>query len=109
VAAEPQPSRSAGTRLLFEDEQTRVWLLDLGPGEATDWHEHDCDYAFVVTQPGPARCEFLDGTVEDQPEGPRGVVHQRRRDVGHRLLNLSAAPYQNVVIEFKGLVDGREA
>ena len=108
MAPDRTPARSAGTRLLYEDELTRVWLLDLAPGEATDWHEHDCDYAFVVTRPGPARCEFLDGTIEEQPEGPRGAVHQRRRDVGHRLLNLGDAPYQNVVVEFKRLVDGRE-
>ncbi len=55
MAPERELSSAVGTRLLYEDDATRVWLLDLAPGEATDWHEHECDYAFVVTRPGSVR------------------------------------------------------
>jgi hypothetical protein len=89
-----------GTRLLYEDDVSRVWLLQLDPGEATDWHEHSCDYAFVVTSPGPARCEYVDGTVEDQ-QGKLGDVEYRSADLGHRLVNVGTSRYQNVVVELK--------
>jgi hypothetical protein len=98
-------SGAIGTQLLFEDDIVRVWLLDLAPGEATEWHEHDCDYVFVVTKPGAVRCEYVDGTVEAQDDRLGAVVH-RRRDTGHRLVNTGEDRYQNIVVELKGVSDG---
>lgn len=91
-----------GTRMLYEDDHTRVWLLELAPGEATEWHEHDCDYVFVVTRPGQARCEYVDGAVEVQSGDPLGSTQYRKRDVSHRLINTGTGVYQNVVVELKG-------
>ena len=93
-------TRTVGTQLLFEDETTRVWLLDLAPGDATQWHEHDCDYVFVVTRPGPARCEYVNGSVELQDD-ELGAARYRRRDPGHRLVNCGDERYQNIVVELK--------
>jgi quercetin dioxygenase-like cupin family protein len=91
---------AVGTRLLYEDDITRVWLLDLAPGEATEWHEHDCDYIFVVTRAGPVRCEYVNGSVEHQA-GETGTAAYRSRDLGHRLVNTGDGRYQNIVVELK--------
>ncbi|WP_433271495.1 cupin domain-containing protein [Actinosynnema sp. CS-041913] len=88
-----------GTRVLFEDEHTRVWLLELAAGESTEWHTHPWDYVFVVDRPGLVRLEYEDGVYEDQDDFLGQVVH-RRRGHAHRLVNLSGGPYRNVVIEF---------
>ncbi len=93
--------RNVGTRLLFEDDRARVWMLDLDPGEATEWHVHDHDYTFVVTESGVVRCEFDGGGFEIQEEDPVGHAQFRLRDEPHRLVNIGDTHYQNVVIELK--------
>lgn len=99
--AKPRISSNVGTRLLHEDERVRVWLLDLAPGEATDWHQHDCSYVFVVTGPGEARCEYLNGGIEHQDHDSAGIAEMRESDLPHRLVNVGHERYGNVVIELK--------
>jgi hypothetical protein len=93
---------AVGTRLLHEDAHVRVWLLDLEPGEATEWHQHDCSYVFVVTRPGHARCEYRDGSAEFQDHPAAGMAEMRDSGEPHRLVNVGHAPYGNVVVELKG-------
>ncbi|MEA2496642.1 MAG: hypothetical protein QOJ29_4553 [Thermoleophilaceae bacterium] len=95
------PSARVGTRLLHEDDFRRVWLLDLDPGEATEWHQHDSDYVFVVTQSGVVRTEYADGSTETQDGDDLGHAEYRQRDTPHRLVNVGDHPYGNVVIELK--------
>ncbi len=97
-------SSDVGTSKLYEDAATRVWMLDLAPGEATKWHRHDCDYAFVVTMTGRVQTQYLDGSVEDQFDDPVGAMQYRAQDQPHRLVNTGTTRYQNVVIEFKDRV-----
>lgn len=94
-------SPEVGTQVLFEDDRVKVWLLELAPGQATSWHEHSCDYVFVITRPGTARCEYVDGSVEEQIGDPRGSTQYRTRDVPHRLINTGDNLYQNIVVELK--------
>ena len=35
-----------GTKLIFENEQVRVWEFTLEPGQVIESHEHECDYLF---------------------------------------------------------------
>lgn len=37
-----------GDRVLFEDEQIRVWEMVLEPGERSPMHHHEHDYIVVV-------------------------------------------------------------
>jgi hypothetical protein len=39
-----------GTALLFENQQVRVWEMDLAPGESTALHHHEHDYVLVIVQ-----------------------------------------------------------
>lgn len=90
-----------GTKLLYEDAYVRVWLLQLGAGEATEWHSHDCDYVFVVTRPEAVQTEYIDGKVEQQIGDALGFCQYRERDLGHRLANIGSSVYQNIVVELK--------
>lgn len=89
------------TKLLFENENCRVWLLDLPPGAATDWHVHELDYVFVVTEAAPVHCEFLSGRVDEKQRDHVGASHYKKADSGHRLVNSSSLHYQNIVVELK--------
>ena len=89
------------TTLLFENEYVRVWNLLLEPGEATDWHQHELDYLYIVIEPGKVQTEYIDGTCEKQDDTP-GTVVMRRIDKAHRLVNTGTSSYSNVVIELKG-------
>lgn len=94
-------SPAIGTTLLFEDERIRVWLLELQPGQASPWHQHDSPYTYLVTRPGHARTEYRDGSFEDQHDSVGHVSH-RAPDPGHRLVNLGTGVYQNIIVEFRG-------
>jgi quercetin dioxygenase-like cupin family protein len=94
-------SSKVGTTKLFEDDRVRVWVLDLEPGQATEWHEHDCDYVFVVTMPGCVETQYVDGATEAQIGDPVGQAQYRVRDKPHRLVNTGETHYQNIVIELK--------
>lgn len=91
-----------GTRLIHEDEECRVWLLELEPGEASDWHVHECDYVFVVTQAGRVCTELVEGGAEIQDDSV-GDSRYHTADSGHRLVNLSNSRYRNVIVELKGV------
>lgn len=92
--------RPIGTRLLHEDQHCRVWLLDLAPGDATDWHVHSFEYLYVVTAAGPVECEFTNGKSIEYQSDQIGDVKFKRPDDGHRLVNRSDQHYQNIIIEF---------
>jgi quercetin dioxygenase-like cupin family protein len=86
---------------LFENERVRVWSLDLGPGEASDWHSHDHDYVIVVLEAdGSLEVEEEDGTRLNRGLRAGGAAFRKRGEV-HRALNKSSAPYRNILIELK--------
>lgn len=88
-----------GTRVLFEDDHVRVWLLELSAGQASDWHTHVCDYVYVVTRPGDTETEYISGKVDTQHDEVGKTVY-RAADQRHRLKNNGSTAYQNIVIEF---------
>jgi len=94
-------SSSVGTKLVYEDDRVRVWMLDLEPGEAMPWHVHHHDYTFVVTEPGTVRCELENGGFELQQDHAVGHAEFRKRDEPHRLVNVGDDHYQNVIVELK--------
>ena len=94
-------SCNVGTKLLYEDERVRVWMIDLAPGDALPWHVHLHDYTFVVSESGTVRCEFESGDFELQQDQPVGYAEFRKQDEPHRLVNVGDGHYQNVVVELK--------
>ena len=51
------------TRILFEDDEVRVWDQQIEAGETLPRHRHECDYVLVTVRGGgPLDVEFHDGT-----------------------------------------------
>ena len=94
-------SHDVGTIFMFENQYVKVWHLELEAGQATDWHKHELDYLYIVTEPGRVRTEYVDGSFEEV-EDTRGDTIMRKRDDGHRLVNIGQTHYTNVVVELKG-------
>lgn len=93
-------SGNIGTQLLFENDTCRVWLLRLEPGGATDWHVHEYDYVYVVTAPAPVVGDYLGQESESQDDAI-GTARYRVPDPGHRLRNMGATTYENIIVELK--------
>lgn len=92
-------TEQVGSRVLYEDVSTRVWLLELQPGESSGWHRHTCEYMYVTMRAGQTQTEYIDGRIEPQDDTV-GTAVRRRADPGHRLVNKGTEVYQNIVIEF---------
>jgi hypothetical protein len=96
-----------GTKVLFENDQVRIWELRLAPGQSSDVHKHDLDHVLVLVsgdciavQPesdtaGP----YKDYLAADVIPGmavfvPRGGVETA--------INVGEQPYVEVIVELKG-------
>jgi hypothetical protein len=95
-----------GTKVVFENERVRVWVVRLASGEQGPVHRHDLDHLLiqvagdriaVVPQPdsaGPYR-EYLEAPVI-----PGAVVHVTRGGV-ESARNTGEEPYLEVIVELK--------
>ena len=95
-----EPLGDPANHFLFENERTKVWHLELDPGESSDWHVHDMDYLTVVIDPGTLTLELEDGTTEER-ELPPGQAQFRKGHGAHRVTNIGTAKYRNALVEFK--------
>ena len=85
-------------KVLLETESVRVWELSLPGNKATDWHQHEHPYVYVVLTSGSVRTEYQDRSFDDQNDEIGTAV---RHDSGppHRLVNIGDSVYHNIVIE----------
>ena len=98
----PPISPEVGSRLLFENEQVRVWDLRLAPGESTGLHRHTTDYFYVVIGEGALQRFGADGSSQPPRQMEDGDVHFRHvsgEDV-HEAVNVGNSPWRNIVVEF---------
>lgn len=56
---------NVGTRLLQQNERTRVWEIRLGPGERVHAHRHVLDYFWTAVNAGKSRQRTFDGTTRE--------------------------------------------
>ncbi|MFI7134858.1 cupin domain-containing protein [Nonomuraea sp. NPDC050153] len=87
-----------GTKLLYQDDRVRLWLLELAPGEQTTIHQHPCDYVYVVVEGGQTETVNVDSTVipGDDKIGD-AVYHQA--GLAHLLKNVGTTNYTNIIVE----------
>jgi quercetin dioxygenase-like cupin family protein len=109
IDAAAEPSRppegegdgAVGTKLLYENDQVKVWEFALDPNEAIPMHTHAMDYLFHVYQGSTLEVSFpsdkpkvsvalKDGDVRFIPKGARHMA----RNVGDRR-------YVEVLVELK--------
>ena len=95
-----------GTKVVFENDRVRVWVLRLQPGERSAVHEHELDHLLIqirgdriAVEPepdsaGPHRDYF------EAPVIPGMVAHVARGGV-ETAVNVGAEAYYEVIVELK--------
>ena len=95
-----------GTRVVYEDDRVRVWVLRLEPGEESAPHRHELDHLLiqaagdriaVIPEPdseGPFR-DYLEAEVV-----AGAVVHVRKGGV-EVARNTGTTTYREVIVELK--------
>ena len=89
-----------GTRVVFENEQVRVWEIELAPGETLPMHFHELDYVVVVLTAGTTTVEWEDGRRERNQHAP-GEILWRSAPHAHALTNDGREVYRNRLVELK--------
>ncbi len=98
---------SIATKVLYEDDQVRIWDQRLAPGEATSPHRHERDYALVNVEGERVAVEPLAGYDNPHFDKPfelsvkRGEVFWIQRGSVERATNLGARAYRAILVEFK--------
>ena len=95
-----------GTKVVFENDQVRVWVLRLAPGERSPVHRHDLDHLLIqisgdriAVQPEPD----AQGPHRDYMEAAviAGMVAHVPKGGVETAVNIGAEPYYEVIVELK--------
>jgi beta-alanine degradation protein BauB len=94
------PNGQIGTEVIFENDQVRVWDMQVGPRGRKPWHHHKLDYVIISVTGGKVEIENVEGRSYIAEDKAGAVIWQ---DAGqkHELRNLTDAPYQNILVEIK--------
>ena len=103
--AQDQPTRDnpngpIGSEVVFENEQVRIWAMNVPPGGHKAWHHHQLPYIIVAMTGGAIEIESVDGKIV-RPAEKVGDVMWRDPGEKHELRNLGDTTYRNVLIELK--------
>jgi hypothetical protein len=95
-----------GSKVVFEDERVRVWVLKLAPGERSPVHQHELDHLLIqvkgdriAVEPEPdTKSPYRDYMEADVIPGivtfvPKGGIETA--------VNVGAEPYHEVIVELK--------
>lgn len=95
-----------GTKVVFENDQVRVWVLRLAPGERSAVHQHDLDHLLIqisgdriAVEPEPD----AQGPHREYMEAPviPGVVAHVPKGGIETAVNVGAEPYYEIIVELK--------
>lgn len=99
----PGEAGEVGTKLLYENEQVKVWEFTLEAGEMIPMHTHTMDYLFHVYEGGT-----LEVTYPPESEAPPRKIDLKSGDVRfvkkggrHAARNVSERRYVEVLVELK--------
>lgn len=92
------------TRVIFEDDEVRVWEQLIEPGVELKAHRHDNDYVLVDVAGTTIDVEMLPGNEgefqgEFSFECARGDVHIIKKGGVERAINNSDKPYRAILVE----------
>lgn len=96
-----------GTKVIYEDDEVRVWRLKLAPGEESPIHRHELDHLLIQV-----RGDRIAVIPEPDTQGPYtevleadvvpGAVIRVPRGGVERARNVGSQPYLEVIVELKG-------
>jgi beta-alanine degradation protein BauB len=91
-----------GQEILLENDQVRIWHIQLQPGETQPLHHHGLPYVVVAVAGTKSVITTARGDTIDIVENTGDVVY---RDPGqtHMLTNVGDTVYIGRIVELKGL------
>jgi beta-alanine degradation protein BauB len=92
-----------GTRLLLEDERSRVWEIRLAPGERLTFHRHVLDYFWTCVSGGDAISRDGKGTTQArryEVAETRALSFGEGESMIHDLENAGSADIVFTTVEF---------
>jgi len=93
-----------GTRVLFENDDVRIWDLTLQPGERQGFHKHENDYLLIFVGDSRIRSVNEDGSTRFESDMKDGQCFHRVLPGGqdiHDAVNAGDTPSRNFIIEMK--------
>jgi len=90
----------AKSKIMIDNEKTRVTCWSFKPGEETGQHIHEHDYVVVPMEDGELKIINKDGSVSIS-ELTRGVSYFREKGVNHNVINNNDFLYSFIEIEIK--------
>ena len=93
-----------GSHLVSENNDVRVWLIDLKPGERLPLHCHVLNYFWTATSPGRARSHYIDGRIAESAYKLGETQHNRfatGEQMIHDLENIGAETLTFTTVELK--------
>jgi hypothetical protein len=95
---------NVANRVLFEDDDVRIWEMNLEPGENSDLHHHEHDYILVIDSgdliagvpPKDSPVEFFVGKVP-----PNGNTVRVPKGGTEWAVNIGKKTYHEILIELK--------
>src|ERR1700722_20080100 len=82
-----------GQKILFENDQVRVWEIRLEPGETIDFHIHYHPYLVVSLGGGENEIETIFGRKISTQEPIGSFVLINEKGGGHRLTKKAHIPF----------------
>jgi quercetin dioxygenase-like cupin family protein len=98
------PNPCVGSRLLSENDNVRVWMITLAPGERIGFHRHVLNYFWTSVNGGRGRQHVHDGTTVEytyQPGETRHEVYGAGEYKVHDLTNIGDKELIFMTVEFK--------
>jgi mannose-6-phosphate isomerase-like protein (cupin superfamily) len=86
------------TKLLFENDNVKVWEMLLDPGEASDPHHHHHPYFFVVIEGESIDADFPNGKSIQIPVQPNQVIFVPGGNT-ETAVNRSPLRYREILVE----------
>jgi uncharacterized RmlC-like cupin family protein len=98
---DPLAIDASHNKLIFENDQVRVFRSTREAGGREKWHEHaGAGRAVVLLSPIAARIESANGQ-ESPMSGARGDTFWTGGYIKHRAANIGSRPYEMIVVEVK--------
>ncbi|HEX5613943.1 MAG TPA: hypothetical protein VFZ83_02200 [Acidimicrobiia bacterium] len=103
---EPRTLGSIGSRVVFENDRVRIWVLSLAPGATSATHRHDLPHVLVqiagdriAVEPEPDSAgPFREYLEADVVAGMATYVEAGGIETAR---NVGSEPYREVIIELK--------
>ena len=90
----------AKSKIMIENEKTRVTCWSFKPGEETGQHIHEYDYVVVPMKDGELKIINLDGSVSIS-KLIKGVSYFKEKGMNHNVINNNGFSYSFIEIEIK--------